>query len=620
MDVEEIVKSVVSGRAPIERVDYEGPEVIVYTPKPEYFFENPEIVAELASTLKKRIRIRSSSPRVPPEKLKDIILSLVPEEAGITSIIPVKEIGVVRVEARKPGSVVGKNGEIARKIAKETGWVVETLRAPSTESSILKGIRLYEVKHIKERQEFLRMTSLKIFRNVERPRWVRIQALGGFMEVGRSAILLETSNSRILLDFGANVGNPSDLFPYMEVLDLENLDAVIVTHAHLDHCGLIPYLYREGYSGPVYCTPPTRDLMALLQMDFVDVLVKDGREAPYSEKDIRDTVLHCITLNYGEVTDVAPDVKISLYNAGHILGSASVHIHVGKGLHNVLYTGDIKFAPTRLLSPANTRYPRVETVIIESTYGGNNDVHPSRTESEETLKRIIVETMEKGGTVLIPVFAVGRAQEILLVLESMYRENGFEWPIYIDGMIREASAIHTAYPEYMNRELREMILNDESPFESEHFVYVKNNDRASIVEEGRNIVVSPSGSLTGGPAVEYFRYMAEDERNTIVLVGYQFQGSIGRKLQRGIREIPIKENGKVRALEVRARVETLHGFSGHADRPQLERYLSRLSSPPKRIVLNHGDPKKIREFYSGLRRRFRAEVLAPKNLDAVRLV
>ena len=626
MDILETIKQIAGREGKVTKFDFEGPEIGVYTRDPVYFLEHEDVVKKIASTIKKRIKIRSDpSILTPPEKAKEIIINTVPKEASITNMWFLDQFGTVVIEAKKPGLIIGKDGSTLKEIVKKTGWMVEVVRSPYFESSVLKGIRGIEARHQKERKEFLRKVSLKIFRELKHKNtWVRLHALGGFNEVGRSMMVLETKNSKVILDAGVSVGNEKEFFPYIEDTfgdKIEEIDAVIISHAHLDHIGFLPVLFKMGYDGPVYCTPPTRDLGALLLLDFIDVFLKEGREPPFTERDVKKMVLNCITRNYGEVTDVTPDMKVTFHNAGHILGSATVHVHIGNGLYNVLYSGDIKFVNTRLLSAAHTVYPRVETLILESTYGGRNDIHPPREKSDEMLRNIIVETMEKGGSVLIPVFAVGRAQEILLTLEDIYRKEDFQWPVYIDGMIKEASAIHTAYPEFMRKDVQSRILSNDSPFEADFIVEVKGKDRKSIVEEGESIILAPSGSLTGGPSVEYFKYMAEDERNTVVLVGYQFEGSLGRKIQRGVKEVPvIGENGKLKPLQVKLRVETLDGFSGHADRRQLESFVSKLSVKPKRIIVNHGDPKKVKELRVDLARKFRVETLSPNNLGVVRLV
>jgi len=627
MDEKELLQQVVDlvgEEAAVTKVEFEGPEIGVYTKNPLYFLENESAVAKIANTLKKRVNIRSdASILTPPEHAKEVIMAVVPEEAGITDIEFVPEFGTVIIEAKKPGLVIGKGGSTLKQIVEQIGWLPTVVRSPTMESNILKGALHLYVKHAKDRKKFLKNVSVRINRGLKTEKlWVRIHALGAAREVGRSAFLVETPNSKILLDAGVNIASREEMFPALDVLrfPLDEIDAIIVSHAHLDHCGLVPYLYKLGYEGPTYCTPPTRDLAALLQFDFVDVLVKDGQEPPYSERDVKNAALHCITRNYGEVTDITPDIKITFHNAGHVLGSSIVHIHVGQGFHNIVYTGDLKFGFSKLLNPADTRYPRVETLIIESTYGGREDFHPSRRDTEERLESIIKDTIEQGGKVLIPVFAVGRGQELMLTLEDMYRRNGFDVPIYIDGMIKEAAAIHTAYPEYLRKDVQRRILRNDSPFEMEHFVVVDPKKRDEVLEDGPAIILAPSGSLTGGPAVEYFKRLAEDPRNAVVLVGYQFEGSLGRKLQKGIREIPVKgDNGKLRALQVKMRVETLHGFSGHSDRRQLEAFIAKLSQKPKRLIVVHGDEEKAVQFSRDMGRKYRIESTAPRLLDVIRV-
>ena len=176
--------------------------------------------------------------------------------------------------------------------------------------------------------------------------------------------------------------------------------------------------------------------------------MKEGREPPYTERDVKEQIKHCITRDYREVTDIAPDMRLTFHNAAHILGSASVHLHICEGAHNLLYGADIKYGFTRLFDPLDTKYPRLETLIVESTYGAKEDVQPQREEAEMRLIKVVKETVAQGGNVLFPVFSVGRAQEVMLVLENAYRKGLIEQDskIYIDGMTKETSPIHTAYP------------------------------------------------------------------------------------------------------------------------------------------------------------------------------
>ena len=207
---------------------------------------------------------------------------------------------------------------------------------------------------------------------------------------------------------------------------------------------------------------------------------KSGGTPLYGEKDIKTMLTHMITRDYGEVTNVTEEIKLTNHNAGHILGSSIVHLHIGEGLYNIVHTGDMKYGYTRLFDQADTKYPRIDALFIESTYGGSRDIGKDRQQMELELMDMIKRTVQNGGKVLIPLFAVGRAQELALVLESYMLNNPnykLDVPVFLDGMILEASAIHTAYPEYLKMSLRKRILNNNSPFESEIFEVAKGENR-----------------------------------------------------------------------------------------------------------------------------------------------
>ena len=429
-----------------------------------------------------------------------------------------------------------------------------------------------------------------------------------------------------MLDCGVNVASnsPEDSFPYLFAPEfrIEEIDAVIVSHAHLDHSGFIPYLFKYGYEGAVYCTPPTRDLMALLQLDYIDVAQREGKPIPYSSKDIKKAMKHVITLDYEEVSDISPNIKITFYPAGHILGSSITHIHVGEGLHNIVYTGDFKFERTVLMEAAKFNFPRVETLITESTYGGKDDIQPRRDVARRELIKFVKKVIERGGKIIIPVFAVGRAQELMVILEEAIEQGELErFPIYLDGMIWEATAIHTTYPEYLNKNLQNKIFHeDHNPFLSDIFVRVGNHEeRMEVIEGEPSIVLATSGMLVGGPAIEYFKRLAPDEKNAIIFVGYQAEGSLGRRIQKGWKEIPLPgEDGRSNVVKVNMDIMTA-GFSGHSDRNQLLTYIHYLNPKPKRVIVNHGDSIKTVQLASAIHKMFRVETKAPYNLETVRL-
>lgn len=629
MEIDEIskkVKELVPKNIRIKDVELEGPWVVIYIENPQELAE-VDIVKKLAKELRKRIIIRPD-PKIlkPKAEAKEIIKRIVPEEAKITSIEFDEENGEVIIEAEKPGMVIGRQGVTFREIMKEVGWSPRVVRTPPLKSKIIESIRDYLASVREERQKELRRIGLRIHRAVlPNGNWVRVTFLGGCREVGRSCYLLQTRHSKVLIDCGVNVSNVSET-PYLylpEVQPLDSLDAVVITHAHLDHCGLVPLLYKFNYNGPIYVTPPTRDLMVLLQLDFIEVAERE-KEAIYSSAMVREALKHTITLNYGEVTDISPDLRLTFYNAGHILGSAIAHFHVGEGLYNIAFTGDFKFERTRLFDKSATNFPRLEALIMEATYGGANDLQPSRTEAEQRLIEIINETIERGGKVLIPAFAVGRSQEVMVVLEEAIREKRLkEVPIYMDGMIYEATAIHTAYPEYLNATLRDLILyNGINPFISENFVRVDSaNKRESVINDPSPcVIIAPSGMLNGGPVMEYFRHLAENEKNTLVFVGYQAEGTLGRKLQKGWREIPFSVDGRREVVNVRMRIETVDGFSGHSDRKQLINYVKYLNPKPSKIVTVHGDENKCIELASTIYKTYKIETRAPMNMETIRFL
>ena len=629
MEISQRILGCIPKEAEITRIEFEGPALALYTKRPEILIEQSYLIGDIVNLIRKRIVVRSDpSVRVREKEVERVIREIVPKEAEITSIDFDPSLGEVIIEAKKPGLVIGKNGSLLQEITKQTKWRPHVLRSPPIPSKIMAHMRHYIHTESKERERILRTIGERIFRPiVHEVGDVRVTALGGFREVGRSAILVQTRESQVLLDCGINPGatNPLTAFPRLDMLpcDLDELDAVIISHAHLDHCGFLPFLFKYGYDGPVYCSPPTLSLMTLLQMDYLKVLNEQGVMAPYDQKDIRESVLHTIPLRFNVVTDIAPDIRLTLHNSGHILGASIIHLHIGEGLHNIVYTGDFKYANTMLLEAAATQFPRVETIIIESTYGGPQDVMPSRAEAEKKLVEVINRTLEQGGKVLIPVPAVGRAQEIMLVIDS-YMRNGLivEVPVYIEGMISEATAIHTVYPEYLIKSLRNKILHEGiNPFQSEFFTVVEHPHAREEIAEGEPcIIIATSGMLEGGPVMDYFKYLAPDKRNSIVFVSYQIEGTLGRRVQKGLKEVSmVNAEGKIEIIKVELKVESIEGFSGHSDRRQILKYIRQVTPKPERVIVCHGEKAKCQNLVNTLQRNYKINATAPDILESIRL-
>ena len=625
--LKELIEERFPKEANITKALFEGPNIVVYTKNKDFFVNGGEKIKDIVSELRKRIVIRADpSLWIEPEKAKKIIMEIVPKEAEIKKIEFEPEFSKVLIYARKPGIVIGKNGETLKKIKEMTGWSPEILRMPIYSSEVVERAREILHEEAKYRVKFLNEIGEKIkFKKGTKEGWVRVSFLGSAREVGRSCILIQTKESRVLLDCGESMSPGPNPHPYLDApeFDMDCLDAVVLTHAHLDHSGFIPFLYEYGYKGPLYLTAPTRDLMILLQLDYIDIMQKEVGEAPYSSKGIKNAIKHSIALEYGEVCDITPDMRLTFQNAGHILGSAMAHIHVGEGFYNILYTGDIKYGRSYLFEPAYTNFQRAETVIMESTYGGKNDIMPPLKEAQENLINVIKKTIERKGKVIIPSFAVGRSQEIMMVLADRYRKKEIDVPVYLDGMIWESTIIHTTYPEFLSRYLQKLIFReDKNPFTNEIFHKVNNaSERANIIDDPEPaIIITTSGMINGGPVMEYLKHLAPDEKNTLIFVGYQAEGTLGAKIQKGWREIPFPgESGEKKVLPINMEVVTVEGFSGHSDRNQLINFISRLKSKPHKIMLNHGEPSKSLNLAATLHRIHRVETLVPHNLDAYRL-
>ncbi len=611
----------------VSDVTYEGPELVIYTRDPKKFAQNGDLIRTLAGKLRKRITVRPDPDVLArPTDAEAQIRAIIPDEAGVTDLDFHADTGEVVIEAQKPGMVIGRHGSTLREITQKIGWTPEVVRTPPIESATVSNVRNFLKQEREERREILERVGRQIHREeLADEQWVRISTLGCCREVGRASFILSTAETRILIDCGDKPG-AEDEVPYLQAPEanpLNSIDAVVLTHAHLDHSALIPLLFKYGYDGPIYCTEPTRDLMGLLTLDYLDVAAKEGRTPPYESEMVREALKHTIPLEYGDVTDIAPDVKLTLHNAGHILGSAVSHFHIGDGLYNVAFSGDIHYEDTRLFNGAINEFPRVETLVMESTYGGRNDYQTDQADSEQKLMEVIQETYDRDGKILIPAFAVGRSQEIMLVIEEAMREGKIpEMPVHLDGMIWEATAIHTTYPEYLRDDLRDRIFHEnENPFLSPQFNHIDGgeDERRDVTDGGPCIILSTSGMVTGGPIMSWLEHLGPDPDTTMVFVGYQAQGTLGRRIQSGWDEIPMNgRGGRSDTLSLDLSVETVDGFSGHSGRQGLVDYVRTMNPRPEKVLCVHGDESSVQDLSSALYHKFDMRTFAPKNLETFR--
>ena len=612
----------------IHEANFEGANIVLYTRDNKFFQEGEGKIKEIVDTIKKRIELRADEKLLAKQdETIEAIRKIIPEEAEITNILFDAHRSIVVVEAKRPGLVIGKQGSLLNEIKLQTRWSPQVQRSPAIPSKITESIREVLYANSSYRRKFLNEVGKKIYQewNPEKVNsWVRLTFLGSGRQVGRSCLFLQTPESKILLDVGLDIASQGqDKFPFFDVpeFDISALDAVILSHAHLDHCGLVPYLYKMGYRGPVYMTPPTRDLTALINLDFIGVAYKKAAAPLFNSSDIKEMVNHSITLNYNEVTDIAPDVRITFYNAGHALGSAMVHINIGNGSHNLLYSADTKYGKTRLLDPAVTNFMRLESLIIESTYGSKHDILPPRQQAEDDLIGQVKKVIERGGKVIIPELGLGRAQESMLIIEDAIRRGLLpKIPVYIDGMIWDINAIHTAYPDFLSGPVRALVYQDQNPFVSDVFQRVgSSEERKKVIEGGPCVVLATSGMLVGGASVEYLREFASNPNNGIIFVCYQGVGSLGRFVQEGGKETKMMVDGREELVQLNLEVATIDGMSAHSGRNQLMAFMNAINPKPKRVIINHGEVSKSLDLASAIYKQYKVETNVPRNLETLRL-
>ncbi|HTW76619.1 MAG TPA: beta-CASP ribonuclease aCPSF1 [Thermoplasmata archaeon] len=623
----EALKEVLPEGIEVTDIELEGPHIVLYTKQLDAFLSGGDLLRQIAQRLHRRVVVRSDPATLSdPKEAEKSIRELIPVEAEINQLFFEPETGEVTIEAANPGAAIGRGGSVLNDLKRKIGWIPTVVRTPPIPSKTVEEVRIHLRNSFDDRRSFLKKVGIRIARDpLPEKLWARNTALGGYREVGRSAHLLTTQNSKVLIDCGIDPG--SDRTPFFnapELLPLDSLDAVVVTHAHLDHCGLVPVLLKYGYKGPIYCTAPTRDLMTLMLLDAIKVVNQEARRGLYDSAQVRELVWRTIPLRWGETTDIAPDIRLTMHNAGHILGSSICHFHLGDGDHNLAYSGDIKFERTWLFNPATNRFPRLETLVLESTYGGYRDIQPSRQQATDEFGHLVSKVLGRNGHLIVPVFAVGRSQEVMLVLEEAMREGRIpRVPVYLDGMISEATAIHTAYPEFLNSQLRTQIFQQgDNPFLSDVFHRVDSAAmRMGIIDSKEPcIVLATSGMMSGGPVMEYFRGWAPDEKNALLFVGYQADGTFGRRLQRGLAETTFLDGQRQSSVAIRLELATVEGFSGHSDRVQLMNFVASLDPRPQRVILNHGEESKSIDLSSSLHKRFNLESRVPYNLEAIRLL
>ncbi len=424
---------------------------------------------------------------------------------------------------------------------------------------------------------------------------MEIRVLGGGQEVGRSAIYLKHRDKGVLLDYG--VGFDQNDVPQLP-LHVKPADILflVVSHAHLDHVGAAPYLFVTG-NPRVYTTKPTLDIARLLTLDFLKL------NAYYIDYDIREfdrMYRNTKFLDYGEKEQVE-DFNLQLFNAGHILGSSVVYIELPNG-EKVLYTGDFNTIQTWTLSGADVPVTEVTTLITESTYGGRN--HPPRHSAEKKLLEVVEETIDSGGTVLIPAFSVGRTQEVVTIISTQAPYVD----VYIDGLSRDVTELYLKHRKF----LRDPQLF-QKVFENVNVVMDASIRRALVKKQKPCVIVAPAGMLKGGPSLYYLKHLGSNPKNSIVLVSYQAVNSNGhRLLETGV----LEEHDITQPLKARL---VWIDLSSHAGRDDIVKFASRFKGSIKDIIIVHGSPEDAKELSLKLREVLGedVEIHIPANGDTI---
>lgn len=465
---------------------------------------------------------------------------------------------------------------------------------------------------------------------------MQLHFLGANRQVTGSRYMLEIAGKQVLVDCGMFQERdflyrnwaPSPIPP-------KDCDALLLTHAHLDHCGLIPRLVREGYRGPIYCTEPTLPLTEIILRDSAKIQSEDvaykkrrhareGRSGPhleeplYDEHDVEQAMRLFRSVPYRKPITVADGLTVTFYDAGHIFGSAMLEFQATQSAvrQRILFSGDIGQWNKPIIHDP-TLFTEADHVIMESTYGDRN--HEIAGDVETQLAQVIHETVKRGGNIIIPTFAIERAQELMFHLSRLHHSRRIpSLPVYLDSpMSVDATEVYFRFPQFFDAETTQLIRSNMSPlkFPGLRMAHTVEESKAINRAKGSSVIMATSGMCTGGRIKHHLRQNITDPNSTILFVGYQSHGTLGRQILDGRPNVRI--HGQI--FPVRANVTQIYGFSGHADRNGLIKWLSNLRHAPRQIYLTHGEEKAATSLASYIRDEMRWPVVIPDYQTTVEL-
>ncbi|MBE9519835.1 MAG: MBL fold metallo-hydrolase [Proteobacteria bacterium] len=449
---------------------------------------------------------------------------------------------------------------------------------------------------------------------------MKITFHGAAKTVTGSQHLIEVNGHKIMLDCGLFQGKRKEAFELNRqgTCDGTTIDALVLSHAHIDHSGNIPCLVKNGFTGDIYCTSATRDLCSVMLMDSAHIQEYDVRyvnkkrkrqgkklfEPLYTKDDVAIALQNFIGVSYNRKHEIVPGVQLTLVDAGHMLGSAHVILDIndkdtGRDVR-LVFSGDIGREGIPIIRDPSPIIEGTDILLIESTYGDR--LHPPYPESEKDLERIINETYNRGGVLLIPAFAVGRTQQIVYALHKLHDKRAIpHLPIYVDSpLATNTTDIFRMHPECYDSEIRNFLLNDHhsDPFGFDTLTFTESVEQSKKLNllDGPSVIISASGMMEGGRILHHLRSRISDPRNTILISGWQAPNTLGRRIVS--REPTVKIFGD--EFEMRAQVEVITGFSGHADRDELLAWAGAMQKKPSQTFVVHGEEESARAFRGSL--------------------
>ncbi|MBE3068845.1 MAG: MBL fold metallo-hydrolase [Planctomycetes bacterium] len=457
---------------------------------------------------------------------------------------------------------------------------------------------------------------------------IKLKFLGAAQNVTGSRYLVEAGGTRLLVDCGlyqerALQARNWDPFP----VPAATIDAVLLTHAHLDHCGLLPKLYREGFRGPIHCTAATAEIARIVLADAASLQEEDarlkrkrhereGRKGPYPEAPLytREDAAACAgqfaPVGYGQAVRIADGIEAVFFNVGHILGASFIRLSVDQGAERrtIVFSGDVGRWDRPILKDPE-RPEQADYLLIESTYGDRQ--HPGGKDCSDALAAAVNAAHKAGGNVVIPTFALERSQDVLYCLNRLLLDGRMpQLPTFLDSpMAIRVTEVFEHHGELFDEETRDLVRQHNSPFDLPGLRLTRTTEESKAINhlKGTALIMAGSGMCTGGRVKHHLAHNISRPESTILFVGYQAQGTLGRIIVDGAKEVRIYG----RTYRVRAKVARIEGFSAHADRDELLQWLSGMKAAPRRAFVVHGEPDSARHFAGLLHERMKWKTSVP---------